>query len=92
LKTTPEKIGYPYINNRFVAFNSVCTHLSCVIELPNNDTSVCPCHGAIFSVVDGTVLGGPAPRPLPAIKLEIDQVSGDIYATELIGKIGYGRE
>lgn len=87
-----EKMGYPYMNNGFVAFNSVCTHLQCPIELPEDDASICPCHGAIFSVVDGTVLGGPAPRPLPAIRLEIDQSSGDIYATEIIGKIGYGRE
>jgi Rieske Fe-S protein len=84
--------SYPYINNGFVAFNSVCTHLLCPIELPDDDASICPCHGAIFSVVDGTVLGGPAPRPLPAIKLEINEDTGDIYATELIGKIGYGRD
>jgi len=86
------KTGYPYINNGFVAFNTVCTHLQCPINLPDDDAFICPCHGAFFSVVDGTVLGGPAPRPLPAIKLEIDEDTGDIYAAELIGKIGYGRE
>lgn len=86
------EIGYQYINQGFVAFNTVCTHLQCPIEFPEDDAYICPCHGGFFSVVDGTVLGGPAPRPLPAIRLEIDEASGDIYAAELIGKIGYGRE
>ncbi len=84
--------GYPYVNKGFVAFNTVCTHLQCPIEFPDDDACICPCHGAFFSVVDGTVLGGPAPRPLPAVRLEIDESNGDIYAAELIGKIGYGRE
>lgn len=84
--------GFPYVYNGFVAFNTVCTHLQCPIELPDDDVFICPCHGGFFSVVDGTVLGGPAPRALPIIKLEIDDSSGDIYATELVGKIGYGRE
>jgi len=42
-------------------------------------------------MTDGKVLAGPAPRPLPMIRLEIEQETGDIYAVELIGKIGYGR-
>jgi arsenite oxidase small subunit len=81
-----------FITDGFVAFNSVCPHLLCPIELPHDDVFICPCHGGFFSIIDGTVLGGPAPRPLPAIRLEIDKASGDIYAAEIIGKIGYGRD
>lgn len=81
-----------YIVDGFVAFNTVCPHLECPIELPDDDVFICPCHGGFFSLIDGTVLGGPSPRPLPAIKLEIDEGTGDIYAVELIGEIGYGRE
>lgn len=81
-----------FIVDGFVAYNTVCTHLQCPIALPDDDVFICPCHGALFSIVDGTVLGGPAPRPVPIIRLEIDDATGDIYATEIIGKIGYGRE
>jgi arsenite oxidase small subunit len=76
----------------FVAYNTVCPHLQCPLEFPDDDVFICPCHGGFFSIIDGTVLGGPAPRALPAIRLEIDQSSGDIYAAEVIGKIGYGRD
>ncbi len=81
-----------FITEGFVAFNSICTHLQCPIELPEEGTFVCPCHGAGFDVVDGTVLYGPPPRPLAAVMLEVEEATGDIYAVELVGKIGYGRE
>ncbi len=81
-----------FIVDGFVALNTVCTHLQCVTGFPEEDQIVCPCHGGYFSLVDGTVIDGPPPRPLPMIKLEIEQKTGDIYAVELIGKIGYGRE
>jgi Rieske Fe-S protein len=81
-----------FIKEGFVAFNTICPHLQCPVELPDDDAIVCPCHGGFFDVRDGSVLGGPSPRPLPAIKLEVDQSTGDIYAVELVGKIGYGRE
>ena len=81
-----------FITDGFVAFNTVCPHLQCPLEFPDDDVFICPCHGGFFSTIDGTVLGGPSPRPLPAIRLEIDKASGDIYAAEVIGKIGYGRD
>jgi Rieske Fe-S protein len=81
-----------FIVDGFVALNTVCTHLECFTGFPEEDQIVCPCHGGYFSLVDGTVLDGPPPRPLPMIKLEIEKETGNIYAVELIGKIGYGRE
>lgn len=80
-----------YITDGFVAFNTICPHLQCTLEFPEDGKYVCPCHGAYFNIADGTVLDGPSPRPLPAVKIEVEQGSGDIYAVELIGKIGYGR-
>jgi Rieske Fe-S protein len=80
-----------YVTDGFVAFNTTCPHLQCTLEFPENGEYICPCHGGYFSVVDGTVLGGPSPRPLPTVKLEVEKGSGDIYAVELIGRIGYGR-
>lgn len=87
-----EKGTDQFITDGFVAFNTVCPHLECPVELPEGDEIVCVCHGGYFSAIDGTVVEGPPPRPLPAIKLEIDEGTGDIYAVELIGEIGYGRE
>lgn len=66
----------------FVAYDGVCTHLGCPANWKGNENQTpCPCHGAAYSAIDGTVLAGPPPRPLPKIKLEIDS-NGDIYAVE----------
>jgi Rieske Fe-S protein len=60
----------------FKAFSSTCTHMSCQVTSISGDTIHCPCHGSSYSIVDGSVQGGPAPRPLPkvAIKVEGDEV------------------
>jgi Rieske Fe-S protein len=31
----------------------------------------CPCHGSRYSVTDGSVKAGPAPRPLPAANITV---------------------
>jgi arsenite oxidase small subunit len=67
-------------DDRFVAYDGVCTHLGCPANWKATDKETeCPCHGGGFSPLDGTVLKGPPPRPIPKIKLEIDE-TGDIYA------------
>jgi glycine/D-amino acid oxidase-like deaminating enzyme/nitrite reductase/ring-hydroxylating ferredoxin subunit len=46
-----------------------CTHLGCLVHF--NDTEVaweCPCHGSRFAV-DGSVLQGPANRPLERVEI-----------------------
>jgi Rieske Fe-S protein len=72
----------------FVGYDAVCTHLGCQVHFDgaavsgwenNPNQSFCPCHGGVFDPKTGKVLGGPPPRPLPKIKLEIDD-KGDIYA------------
>ena len=81
-----------YITDGFVAYNTICSHLQCPTELPEHEEVVCPCHGAAFSKFDASVLYGPPPRALPIVTLEVDQSSGEILATGMIGKIGTGRE
>jgi Rieske Fe-S protein len=40
----------------------------------------CCCHGSVYDLANaGKVIGGPAPRPLPMVVLDVDS-SGDIYA------------
>ena len=60
----------------FKAFSSTCTHMRCQVTSISGDRIGCPCHGSSYSIVDGSVQGGPAPRPLPkvAIKVEGDEV------------------
>lgn len=60
----------------FKAFSSTCTHMSCQVSGFAGDRITCPCHGSSYSIVDGSVQGGPAPRPLPkvAVKVEGDEV------------------
>jgi menaquinol-cytochrome c reductase iron-sulfur subunit len=48
----------------FIAFAVYCTHLGCPVHwLADPKIFLCPCHGSVFNA-DGTVAGGPAPRPL----------------------------
>ena len=53
----------------FYALNAVCTHLGCLtVWKPEGDVIACPCHGSTFQR-DGRVIAGPAPRPLPWLKM-----------------------
>jgi Rieske Fe-S protein len=56
----------------FKAFSSTCTHAGCQVKDVSGGTINCPCHGSKFAVADGSVKGGPAPKPLPAVKITID--------------------
>ncbi len=48
----------------FKAFAVNCTHLGCPVRwVPDASLFLCPCHGGVF-YADGTVAGGPPPRPL----------------------------
>ena len=51
----------------FRAFSSTCTHSGCAVRDVVEGTINCPCHGSRFSVVDGSVVTGPATEPLPAV-------------------------
>ena len=54
---------------KMAAISTTCTHLGCIVGI--SDTGfACPCHGSRFDQ-DGTVTGGPAPKPLPWFKLSL---------------------
>jgi ubiquinol-cytochrome c reductase iron-sulfur subunit len=65
-----------------VAYSKICTHAGCAVALYRNPlfeptqpdrALVCPCHYSTFDVATGgTVLFGPAGRPLPQLPLMID--------------------
>jgi ubiquinol-cytochrome c reductase iron-sulfur subunit len=66
-----------------VAYSKICTHAGCAIALYRNPkfaptqprpALVCPCHYSTFDpTAGGTVLFGPAGRPLPQLPLLIDE-------------------
>ena len=60
---------------QFVAFSAVCTHQGCSVATVLDGTINCPCHGSKFSVKDGSVEGGPAPKPLSKVAITVDGTS-----------------
>jgi nitrite reductase/ring-hydroxylating ferredoxin subunit len=55
----------------FKGFSAICTHMQCTVDQVANGTIDCPCHGSQFSVKDGAVVAGPAPKPLPAANITV---------------------
>jgi Rieske Fe-S protein len=53
-------------------FTTTCTHSGCAVTQISADGIVCPCHGSVFDLTTGDVLGGPAPSPLPTVDFEVD--------------------
>ncbi len=53
------------------AVSLICTHLGCIVKaIPEG--FACPCHGSHFDPV-GDVVRGPAPTPLPWVKVTGEQ-------------------
>jgi thiosulfate dehydrogenase [quinone] large subunit len=63
------------------AFDAVCTHAGCQVNYDSSQrVLVCPCHGATFDPSNGAaVLSGPAPTPLPPIRVQ-ESSDGNVYA------------
>lgn len=53
------------------AYSAICTHQGCTVA-PAGAEFHCPCHGSVYSAQDGTVLDGPAPKPLPRFATAIE--------------------
>ena len=71
LGTKAKSWGYEGI----VAYSKICTHVGCPVGLYEQQTHhlLCPCHQSTFDVTrDCNVIFGPAKRPLPQLKITID--------------------
>lgn len=58
-----------------VAYSKICTHVGCPVGLYEQHTHhlLCPCHQSTFDVTDDCkVIFGPARRPLPQLKIAVD--------------------
>jgi Rieske Fe-S protein len=59
----------------FHAFTAICTHLGCIVNTVSGGTINCPCHGSKYSIVNGSVVNGPAPLPLAAVSIKVQGTS-----------------
>jgi cytochrome b6-f complex iron-sulfur subunit len=57
-------------DGKIVAFSAICTHMGCTVA-PAGKILQCPCHGSTYDLATGKNTGGPAPRPLTEIKVEV---------------------
>ncbi len=89
-----------------VAYSALCQHLGCTFpELtfyppghkvltakgPMDMILYCSCHGSVYDPYrGGAVVTGPTVRPLPAVVLEWDPNTDELYAVRMIGPVIYG--
>jgi quinol---cytochrome c reductase iron-sulfur subunit, bacillus type len=62
-------------NGQFTVLNGRCTHLGCAYSWHSDGRYAgkfyCPCHDGLYDQ-DGSVLGGPPPRPLDRLETRVD--------------------
>ncbi len=55
------------------AYSAICTHLGCIVEWEQDRQFIlCPCHDGRFNAVNGAVISGPPPTPLPELALTVE--------------------
>jgi len=82
--------------NGIVAYSAICTHLGCTVRFSEEPMDMapfphihCPCHSALFDPHrGGTVMGGPAPRPLPQLPVRIDDKGEIVIAGQFTAPVG----
>ena len=53
-------------------FSATCTHQGCQVTEVRDGQILCPCHGSRFNAANGSVVAGPAPRPLPSVAVTVE--------------------
>jgi cytochrome b6-f complex iron-sulfur subunit len=56
--------------NTVTAHSAICTHMGCTVNT-NGAELDCPCHGSKYNAQTGAVINGPAPKPLPEVKVTV---------------------
>ncbi len=66
------------------ALSAVCTHLGCIARFKSDERVIaCPCHGSRFDL-EGNVVHGPAPRPLPWLDVSEDASGNLVVDTGIV--------
>lgn len=66
------------------AVSAVCTHLGCITRYKSDEKVIaCPCHGSRFDL-EGNVVHGPAPRPLPWLDVTEDAQGNLVVDTGIV--------
>jgi Rieske Fe-S protein len=66
------------------ALSAVCTHLGCITRYLSDEKAIaCPCHGSRFDL-EGNVVHGPAPRPLPWLEVTADATGNLVVDSSII--------
>jgi cytochrome b6-f complex iron-sulfur subunit len=56
----------------YIVLSRVCTHLGCLVNYhKDRQLLICPCHNGIYDL-DGNVISGPPPRPLPKFPFTVE--------------------
>lgn len=67
------------LRSGYNAFSASCTHLGCLVKWDGaRKEFLCPCHAAVFDV-NGAVVSGPPPTPLPPYKIK--EVGDKVYVS-----------
>jgi cytochrome b6-f complex iron-sulfur subunit len=67
---------------QLLALDAKCTHEGCTVQYRAAESSIwCACHNARFDL-DGRVVSGPAPRPLPKYVVERLEDGGILVVAE----------
>jgi cytochrome b6-f complex iron-sulfur subunit len=63
------------------AYSAICTHLGCIVEWDQNRQFIlCPCHDGRFNPLNGAIISGPQPAPLPSLALTVE--NDNVYLNE----------
>jgi menaquinol-cytochrome c reductase iron-sulfur subunit len=67
----------------FTAFAVNCTHLGCPVQwFADPKLFLCPCHGGVYNA-DGSVAGGPPPKPLGRYPVRVHDGQVEILASPI---------
>lgn len=75
------KVAVANVDGTFYGFGDTCTHALCSLaegDLEGTEV-ICPCHGSVFDVTTGDVLGPPAMEPVGSYPVRIE---GDALQVE----------